>query len=173
MQAPCEKNTNDAETAMLLSSAPTKPKNSISTHASACVLTLLIAAGLSTAVLYFTGLVQCWMLLGGADPAAWWNDAVENQDLGSASELQSTNCSVCISAAPLVFQGCPFDEVGFYILSGFAAAVPNFILCAVLVSLCMFNVRGRIAQVRRGNSGGSPWAVHAAPSAEGTPNHVQ
>lgn len=114
-------------------------------RAGACLIALLFATGLSTAVLYFTGLTQCWMLLGGADPAAWWNDAAENQDPNPGPGPQSINCTTCISAAPLVFQGCPFGEIGFYVLAGFAAAVPNFILCAVLVALCA--ARSKIAEV--------------------------
>ncbi len=126
---------------------PGPPENTGACRACAYMTVLLAAVSLSAAVFYFTGLTQCWMLLGGADPAAWWNDAIENQDLGPNSGPQVANCSVCISAAPLVFQGCPFDEIGFYVLSGFAAAVPNFILCVLLVALCA--ARGRLAEVGR------------------------
>jgi len=141
--------TNDeTETTPFLGAPPSKRSEKVGAiRASACLIALLLAAGLSTAVLYFTGLTQCWMLLGGADPAAWWNDAVENQDLGPGPEPRDTNCTVCFSAAPPVFRGCPFDEIGFYLLAGFAAAVPNFILCAVLVALCA--ARGRIAEAGR------------------------
>lgn len=123
------------------------PGDTNAVHAGACIIALLFAVGLSTAVLYFTGLTQCWMLLGGADPAAWWNDAIENQDLNPDPGPQSINCTTCISAAPLVFQGCPFGEIGFYVLAGFAAAVPNFILCAVLVALCA--ARSKFAEAGR------------------------
>jgi hypothetical protein len=111
------------------------------------IVALLSAGGLSAAVLYFTGLVQCWMFLGGADPAAWWNGAIESQDLSPDPGPAGLNCTACISAAPLAFQGCPFGAIGFYVLAGFAAAVPNFILCAALVALCA--ARSKIANARR------------------------
>lgn len=146
---PCSTDGCATETAALLRAGPEKhAPRAVVRGVGACALALLAAAGLSAAVLYFTGLTQCWMLLGGADPAAWWGDAVENQDLSPG--LQGTNCTACISAAPLVLQGCPFDEIGFYLLAGAAAAVPNFILCAVLVALCA--ARGKIADSGRGAS---------------------